>query len=282
MASRRQEDPELTQAEIEHIRAQTGAIPEQSRQEALRTAVAQQEQQTRAAAQAQAAREGEAKIAQEQVMTPFQKLLALSQAGAPALQDRASRLKAAVDLYQIQQTGQVEANRIQAQKDVEAQRARANTTDTLIQHAVALQIDPAVFREALKLRGVPELADAYDVRRAKDVADKVDFIKSTTIPTFQKAGHLDKVLPGITDPEVVKQIKPYIDDLMGQRQKQAPTATAPVVTSEFTTGPTPEQLAYAKQRQEEAAQNEALRQQQAAFRQGYIPPPLQFRQKEPF
>jgi hypothetical protein len=209
MASRRDEDPQLTQAEIELRRAQAGAIGPQTQQEALRTAVLQQEQRTRAAAQAQAAREGEAKISQEQELTPFNKLLALSQAGAPALQARANKIKAAIDLYQTQQLGQIEANKIQAQKDIENQRARANTTDTLLQHAATLQIDPAVMREALKNRGVPELAEAYDKVRAADVTNKVEALKGQ-IPLWQKAGTVEKSLAGVTDPEVAKQLKAFI------------------------------------------------------------------------
>jgi hypothetical protein len=167
--ARGNQDQQLTQAEIEHLSAQDRALAQAAQQEAARTAIAQQEQGTRAAAQQQAAAESQAKIAQEREMTPFQKMLQLSQAGTPALQERANKIRAAIDLYQTMAQGKLGREQIQSQQQIEAGRekgalerqqevSKSNTVDSMLSH-LAMNPDAvggaAVFREALKRAGSP-------------------------------------------------------------------------------------------------------------------------------
>lgn len=236
MGSRREKDA----AEIRHLAAQDVALQKAAQQEAARTAIAGQEQATRAAAQRQAAREGEAKIAQERELTPFQKMLSLSQAGAPAQQERSNKIKAAIDVYQTMAQTKAAREQIQGQKDIETSRekgamerqkeqSRGNVTDAMITHLATRPdiVDPAVFREALKQRGSPELANAYDKVREPLIQSQVDTLKPQLQVMHQK-GHLDAGLQSVTDPDVRKRLQPYIDELT-----KTPAAVAPAGNPEY-------------------------------------------------
>jgi hypothetical protein len=237
----RQEDPELTQAQIKHLEAQDVALAQAAQQEAARTAIAQQEQGTRAAAQQQAAREGEAKISQEQEMTPFQQMLSLSQAGAPAIQDRANKVRAAVDIYQTMAQGKVAREQIQSAQQIEAGRekgalarqqevTKSNVMDTIATHAPALGIDTATLREAFKRQGYPALADAYEAVREPQIQVAVDTLKPQ-LQAMHKLGKLDMGLQGVTDPDVKKRLQPFIDEMRKTSVAPTPTFTPPVSES---------------------------------------------------
>jgi hypothetical protein len=223
--ARGQQDQELTQAEIKHLQAQDQALAQAAQQEAARTAIAQQEQQTRATGEARAGRESEFKMGQEREMTPFQKLLQLSQAGAPETQERMNKLRAAVDLYQTSQQGKIAREQMQSAQQIESGReqgamarqkevSKSNITDAMITHLATRPdiVDPTVFREALKQRGAPELADAYDKVREPMIQSQVDNLKPA-LQAMHKAGKLDAGLQSITDPDVRKRIQPYVDEL---------------------------------------------------------------------
>lgn len=215
-----QEDPRITEAELKALAAQTGQVQSETALNAQRQQALMEELALRRAAEERAGTESRFKIGQEQEMTPFQKLLALSKAGEPEQADRANRIKTAVDLLQLRDAAKTREATLQAHEAT----TKSNLQESLVSHlAQRGDVPLSTIADTLRRGGNPELADSLDAAHAADVTRKVEANRAV-LPQLQKAGQLEKALPSMqADPEVWSQLKPHVDALTtAPTEAQAP------------------------------------------------------------
>jgi hypothetical protein len=114
-----EEERALLEAQAEQARGETAATQEKMR-------LAAQELGLRQQTEAREAATAQAESQRRSALAPYEQLATLSRAGEPDVQERMNRIRMAVDLMDQRQQGDIAAQRLQAERDIEERKLAAD------------------------------------------------------------------------------------------------------------------------------------------------------------